>query len=63
MAGIGVADLTGDPGPDEMVVLRFRVRWMTDEHEAALEAQRKAEGKQGTASRPNWAESHWQRGR
>jgi hypothetical protein len=37
IAGSKIADMTGSPAFDMLVVPRFRARWMTDEEEAALE--------------------------
>jgi hypothetical protein len=38
ITGRKIADMTGSPGFDALVVPRYRARWMTDEEEAALEA-------------------------
>jgi hypothetical protein len=37
IAGAKIADLTSSPGFQDLVVPRYRARWMTDEEEAELE--------------------------
>jgi hypothetical protein len=48
ITGRKIADMTGSPGFDVLVVPRYRARWMTPEEEAELEAAMAAEGKTWT---------------
>jgi hypothetical protein len=45
ITGRKIADMTGSPGFDMLVVPRYRARWMTPEEEAELAAAMKADGK------------------
>jgi len=46
VAGRKIADMTGSPGLETLVVPRYRARWMTPEEEAELAAQMEADGKE-----------------
>ena len=46
----GIADLTGSAGFDQIVVPRFRARWMTEDEETELAVQRRAKNKPGNVS-------------
>ena len=50
ITGRKVADLTGDPAFDAIIVPRYRARWMTPEEEAELEAAMAADGKKWSAA-------------
>lgn len=45
ITGRKIADMTGNPHFDSLVVPRYRARWMTPEQEAELEAAMAADGK------------------
>jgi hypothetical protein len=45
ITGRKIADLTGSPGFDALIVPRYRARWMTPEEEAELAAAMAADGK------------------
>lgn len=48
ITGRKIADLTGSPGFEALIVPRYRARWMTSEEEAELEAAMAADGKTWT---------------